>query len=40
MKLFNLFNWVKNLVEAFTFYGGGSSGGGGGGNTNFYILFY
>jgi hypothetical protein len=33
MKLFNLFNWVKNLVEAFTFYGGGSSGGGGGGNT-------
>jgi hypothetical protein len=23
MKLFNLFNWVQNLVEAFTFYGGG-----------------
>jgi hypothetical protein len=22
MKLFNLFNWVTNLVEAFTFYGG------------------
>ena len=33
MKLFNLFNWVQNLVEAFTFYGGGSKGGGGGGNT-------
>jgi hypothetical protein len=32
MKLFNLFNWVTNLVEAFTFYGGGSSGGGGGGS--------
>jgi hypothetical protein len=32
MKLFNLFNWVQNLVEAFTFYGG-SKGGGGGGNT-------
>jgi len=29
MKLFNLFNWVTNLVEAFTFYGGGDSGGGG-----------
>jgi len=29
MKLFNLFNWVTNLVEAFTFYGGGSKGGGG-----------
>ena len=33
MKLFNLFTWVTNLVEAFTFYGGGSKGGGGGGNT-------
>jgi hypothetical protein len=33
MKLFNLFTWVQNLVEAFTFYGGGSKGGGGGGNT-------
>jgi hypothetical protein len=33
MKLFNLFSWVTNLVEAFTFYGGGSKGGGGGGNT-------
>jgi len=30
MKSFNLFNWVTNLVEAFTFYSGG---GGGGGNT-------
>ena len=28
MKLFNLFNWVTNLVEAFTFYGGSSGGGG------------
>jgi hypothetical protein len=28
MKLFNIFNWVQSLVEAFTFY----SGGGGGGN--------
>ena len=34
MKLFNIFNWVQNLVEAFTFYG--SSGGGGGGNTTSY----
>lgn len=33
MKLFNLFTWVTNLVEAFTFYGGGGRGGGGGGNT-------
>jgi hypothetical protein len=32
MKLFNLFNWITNLVEAFTCYGG-PSGGGGGGNT-------
>jgi hypothetical protein len=31
MKLFNLFTWVTDLVEAFTFYGGGSKGGGGGG---------
>ena len=30
-KLFNLFNWVTNLVESFTFYGGGKGGGGGGG---------
>ena len=29
MKLFNLFNWVTNLVEAFTFYGGSKGGGGG-----------
>ncbi len=28
MKLFNLFNWVTNLVEAFTFYTGGGGGGG------------
>jgi hypothetical protein len=28
MKMFNIFNWVQNLVEAFTFYGGGSGGGG------------
>jgi hypothetical protein len=27
MKLLNIFNWVQNLVESFTFYG--SSGGGG-----------
>jgi hypothetical protein len=33
MKLFNIFNWVQNLVEAFTFYGGGDGGGGGGGTT-------
>jgi len=32
MKLFNLFTWVTDLVEAFTFYGGSSGGGGGGGN--------
>ena len=31
MKLFNLFTWVTNLVETFTFYAGGGSGGGGGG---------
>ena len=36
MKLFSLFNWVQNLVEAFTFYGGGNSGGGGGGTTTSY----
>ena len=30
-KLFNIFNWVQNLVESFTFYGGGGKGGGGGG---------
>ena len=29
--MFNIFNWVQNLVEAFTFYGGGSGSGGGGG---------
>ena len=29
MKLFNLFNWVTNLVETFTFYSGGGSSGGG-----------
>ena len=28
--MFNIFNWVQNLVEAFTFYGGGGDGGGGG----------
>lgn len=28
MKLFNLFNWVTNLVESFTFYTGGGGGGG------------
>jgi hypothetical protein len=28
MKLLNLFNWVTNLVEAFTFYGGDPGGGG------------
>jgi len=32
MKLFKLFTWVTDLVEAFTFYGGSSGGGGGGGN--------
>ena len=26
MKLFNIFNWVQNLVEAFTFYAGGGGG--------------
>ena len=33
MKLFNLFNWVQNLVETFTFYGSGGGSGGGGGTT-------
>ena len=28
MKLFNIFNWVQNLVETFTFYTGGGGGGG------------
>jgi hypothetical protein len=28
MKLFNIFNWVQNLVESFTFYGSGGGGGG------------
>jgi hypothetical protein len=27
-KLFNIFNWVTNLVDSFTFYGGGKGGGG------------
>ena len=27
MKLFNIFNWVQNLVESFTFYAGGGGGG-------------
>jgi len=27
MKLFNIFNWIQNLVEAFTFYSGGGGGG-------------
>ena len=27
MKLFNLFNWVTDLVETFTLYGGGKGGG-------------
>jgi hypothetical protein len=34
MKMFNIFNWVQNLVEAFTFYGGSSGGGGGGSQTS------
>jgi hypothetical protein len=34
MKLFNLFNWVTNLVESFTFYAGGGSSGGGGNQTS------
>jgi hypothetical protein len=34
MKLFNLFNWVQNLVEAFTFYGSGGGSGGGGNSTS------
>jgi len=34
MKLFNLFNWVQNLVEAFTFYGSGGGSGGGGSQTS------
>lgn len=33
MKLLNLFNWLTNIVESFTFYGGGSKGGGGGATT-------
>lgn len=28
-KLFNLFTWVQDLVESFTFYGGGKGRGGG-----------
>jgi hypothetical protein len=32
MKLFNLFSWLTNIVESFTFYGG-SKGGGGPSNT-------
>ena len=34
MKLFNLFNWVTNLVETFTFYSGGGGSGGGGNQTS------
>jgi len=29
-KLFNMFTWITDLVEHFTFYGGGKGGGGGG----------
>ena len=29
MKLLNIFNWVQNLVESFTFYGSGGGSGGG-----------
>jgi hypothetical protein len=32
--MINLFNWVTNLVEAFTFYGGDGGGGGGGNQTS------
>ena len=28
-KLFNMFTWITDLVEHFTFYGGGKGGGGG-----------
>ena len=35
-KLFNIFNWVTDLVESFTFYGGGKGGGGGGGKQTSY----
>jgi len=35
MKLFNIFNWVQNLIEAFTFYGGGSGGGGSQNSTSY-----
>jgi len=34
MKLINIFNWVQNLVESFTFYGGGGPSGGGGPQTS------
>ena len=34
MKLFNLFTWVQNLVDAFTFYSGGGGSGGGGNQTS------
>jgi hypothetical protein len=34
MKLFNLFTWVQNLVETFTFYGSGGGSGGGGNQTS------
>ena len=33
MKLFNLFTWVQDLVETFTFYGGGGKSSGGGSTT-------
>jgi hypothetical protein len=35
MKLFNIFNWVQNLIESFTFYGGGSGGGGSQNSTSY-----
>lgn len=34
MKLFNLFNWLTNIVESFTFYGSGGGSGGGGSQTS------
>ena len=34
MKLLNLFNWLTNIVESFTFYGSGGGSGGGGSQTS------
>ena len=39
-KMINIFNWVTDLVEAFTFYGGGKGGGGQSSSTSTPVDFF